>query len=173
MDQKHIEPHYKTQKMSLNSYGLRDDFNLEIYDALVDDTLSVWNKERGLVDYDHLISNFTRKIVKPKKGEEAEKKKKKVKYIVATRIGEPYFMIREEPEGIHYEGNDRFKGYVVDLLFELAKDLHFDFVFEPVPDNKYGSLDPLTNEWDGIVRQLMDNVSKAYQFFKIFLMAKV
>ncbi|XP_061388563.1 glutamate receptor ionotropic, kainate 2 [Musca vetustissima] len=158
MNSKHIEPHYKTQKMLLNPHGIRDDFNLDIYDAMIDETLSVWNKNHGLVPYDHLIANMTRKPVKPrKKGDDAEKQKKKVKYTVATRIGEPYFMIREEPEGVHFEGNDRFKGYVVDLIFELSKDLHFDFVFEPVPDNKYGSYDPVTNEWDGIVRQLMDN----------------
>uniref|UniRef100_A0A1I8PB12 Ionotropic glutamate receptor C-terminal domain-containing protein n=1 Tax=Stomoxys calcitrans TaxID=35570 RepID=A0A1I8PB12_STOCA len=158
LDQKHLEPHYKTQKLTVNSFGIRDDFNLEIYDVMVDDTLNVWNKQHGLVVYDNLISNFTRKVFKPKKkGDHVDYQKKKIKYTVATRIGEPYFMIREEPEGVHFEGNDRFKGYVVDLLFELAKNLHFDFVFEPVPDNKYGAYDPNTNEWDGIVRQLMDN----------------
>jgi len=65
----------------------------------------------------------------------------------------------EEPEGQHFEGNERFEGYAVDLIYSLAKECKFDFHFEPVRDNKYGSYDPKTDEWDGIIRQLIDNVS--------------
>lgn len=60
---------------------------------------------------------------------------------------------------MHYEGNERFEGYAVDLLYNLAEECKFDFHFEPVRDNKYGSYDPTTDEWDGIIRQLIDNVS--------------
>lgn len=66
----------------------------------------------------------------------------------------------EEPEGVHYEGNDRFEGYVVDLIYDLAQECKFEFDFEPVKDNKYGSYDPTTDEWDGIIRALIDNVRK-------------
>lgn len=67
---------------------------------------------------------------------------------------------RPEPEGVHYEGNERFEGYAVDLLYNLAEECKFDFHFEPVRDNKYGSYDAASDEWDGIIRQLIDNVSR-------------
>lgn len=60
---------------------------------------------------------------------------------------------------MHYEGNERFEGYAVDLLYNLAEECKFDFHFEPVRDNKYGSYDATSDEWDGIIRQLIDNVS--------------
>lgn len=69
---------------------------------------------------------------------------------------------RPEPEGVHYEGNERFEGYAVDLLYNLAEECKFDFHFEPVRDNKYGSYDAVSDEWDGIIRQLIDNVSSTY-----------
>jgi len=47
----------------------------------------------------------------------------------------------------------------VDLIYKLAEECKFDFNFEPVRDNKYGSYDAATDEWDGIIRQLIDNVS--------------
>lgn len=65
----------------------------------------------------------------------------------------------KEPEGFHYEGNERFEGYVVDLIYDLAEECNFDVVFQPVPDNNYGSYDKITDEWNGIIRELMDNVS--------------
>nr|4WXJ_A Chain A, Glutamate receptor IIB,Glutamate receptor IIB [Drosophila melanogaster]4WXJ_B Chain B, Glutamate receptor IIB,Glutamate receptor IIB [Drosophila melanogaster] len=82
---------------------------------------------------------------------------KPIRYTVATRVGKPYFSWREEPEGVHYEGNERFEGYAVDLIYMLAQECKFDFNFEPVRDNKYGSYDANTDEWDGIIRQLIDN----------------
>lgn len=59
---------------------------------------------------------------------------------------------------MHYEGNERFEGYAVDLIYALALECNFDFVFQPVPDNNYGSYDKASDEWNGIIRQLIDNV---------------
>lgn len=58
------------------------------------------------------------------------------------------------------EGNDRYEGYSVDLIDSIAKILGFKYNFELTPDNKYGSFNKVTKKWDGLVKQLLDRVSK-------------
>lgn len=112
------------------------------------------------MSFDKISENSTKEINKRKFGEKEDFSQKKVRYTVATRIGEPFFMWRPEPEGVHYEGNERFEGFAVDLIYKLGEECKFDFVLEPVSDNAYGSRDPVTDEWNGIIRQLIDNVSE-------------
>lgn len=68
------------------------------------------------------------------------------------------YFYRVEPEGVHLEDNHRFEGFAVDLIFELSKILNFDFKFIPVADNNYGTRNPITGEWNGIIRELVDQV---------------
>lgn len=55
-------------------------------------------------------------------------------------------------------GNDQFEGYSIDLINEIAKILGFNYTLKLVPDGRYGSLNRQTNEWDGMVRELLDQV---------------
>lgn len=59
-----------------------------------------------------------------------------------------------------YEGNDRFEGYSIDLIDGISKIIGFKYVFELVPDGAYGSYNPETKKWNGLVKQLLDHVSK-------------
>ena len=43
-------------------------------------------------------------------------------------------------------GNDRYEGYVVDLLQRLSRLLGFKFIIQPVRDGSYGSRDKTTVE---------------------------
>lgn len=56
-------------------------------------------------------------------------------------------------------GNERFEGYCMDLLKELASILGFTYEVHLVEDGKYGSQDETTGQWNGMVRELMDHVS--------------
>ncbi|XP_037709797.1 glutamate receptor ionotropic, kainate 2 [Drosophila subpulchrella] len=154
---KNAKPPYKTQRLQINSDGQREDFNLEVYNPLIDRVTHVWNKEFQLVDYETLRENSTQAVKQRRLKDKEDFSQKPVRYTVATRVGEPYFSWRKEPEGVHYEGNERFEGYAVDLIYKLAEECKFDFNFEPVRDNKYGSYDAAKDEWDGIIRQLIDN----------------
>lgn len=58
-------------------------------------------------------------------------------------------------------GNDRFEGYCIDLLRELSGILGFRYELRLVEDGKYGALDESTGQWNGMVRELMDHVSRA------------
>lgn len=55
-------------------------------------------------------------------------------------------------------GNDRFEGFCIDLLKELAGILGFSYEIRLVPDGKYGSQDD-KGQWNGLIRELMEHVS--------------
>lgn len=61
-------------------------------------------------------------------------------------------------------GNDRFEGYCIDLLRELAIILGFTYEIRLVDDGKYGSQDESTGQWNGMVKELMDHVSLKTSF---------
>lgn len=53
-------------------------------------------------------------------------------------------------------GNDQFEGYAVDLIREISKVLGFNWTIRLVPDGRYGSFNKDTGEWDGMVRELLE-----------------
>lgn len=55
-------------------------------------------------------------------------------------------------------GNDRFEGFCIDLLKELANILGFAYEIRLVPDGKYGYQDD-KGQWNGMIRELMEHVS--------------
>ena len=66
-------------------------------------------------------------------------------------------MLRKSEEPL--EKNERYEGFCVDLLAEVAKIVGFKYEIELVPDGKYGAPDPSKNmEWNGMVRELIDRV---------------
>ncbi|KAF8792744.1 Glutamate receptor ionotropic like protein [Argiope bruennichi] len=71
---------------------------------------------------------------------------------VTTIEADPYVMVRENPD---LEGNSRFYGFCIDLLQKIAERLHFEYDIHLVPDRKYGAVDPNTDEWNGMVRELL------------------
>lgn len=56
-------------------------------------------------------------------------------------------------------GNDRFEGYCIDLLKELAHILGFSYEIRLVEDGKYGAQDD-KGQWNGMVKELIDHVSR-------------
>lgn len=46
----------------------------------------------------------------------------------------------------------------MDLIDSIAKILGFQYRFELVADNKYGSYNKKTKKWDGLVKHLLDRV---------------
>lgn len=56
-------------------------------------------------------------------------------------------------------GNDRFEGYCIDLLKELAHILGFSYEIRLVEDGKYGAQDD-KGQWNGMVKELIDHVSQ-------------
>ncbi|KAK7878253.1 hypothetical protein WMY93_031136 [Mugilogobius chulae] len=70
-------------------------------------------------------------------------------------LEEPYVMFKKSDKPLY--GNDRFEGYCIDLLRELAAILGFSYEIRLVEDGKYGAPDDNTGQWNGMVKELMDH----------------
>ncbi|XP_032790934.2 glutamate receptor ionotropic, kainate 2 [Daphnia magna] len=74
--------------------------------------------------------------------------------IVSSKLSDPYFMLKESADML--TGNDRFEGFVVDVIDEVSKLLGFKYVLRMAADSNYGTLDPVTGEWNGIILELLE-----------------
>ena len=61
-------------------------------------------------------------------------------------------------ENKNLTGNDRFEGFCVELIRELANLAGFHYTIKLSPSGKYGIQDQATGEWNGIIRDLIDRV---------------
>ena len=50
-------------------------------------------------------------------------------------------------------GNDRFEGFAIDLMSEIAKFLQFNVTFKLVDDNKYGNKNE-HGRWNGMINEV-------------------
>ncbi|XP_071541826.1 glutamate receptor ionotropic, kainate 2-like isoform X4 [Panulirus ornatus] len=75
-----------------------------------------------------------------------------VTLLVTTNLDNPFMMMRP---GKNFTGNQRFYGFCVDLLQEISLLVGFDYIIEMSPEGVYGAQNPITGEWNGIVKQLM------------------
>lgn len=77
---------------------------------------------------------------------------------VVTRLGMPY--LREAVSNdIPLTGNDRYEGFIKDLMDEIARAKKFTYVLSVDPMNHYGSYDPHTGKWDGMIGTLLGGVT--------------
>lgn len=75
------------------------------------------------------------------------------------------FREKENPDDPDFKGNERFEGYCFDLIDSIAQILNFKYVFELVPDGKYGSYDKESKQWNGLVKHLLDRVCIKINFY--------
>ncbi|MGH0173115.1 UNVERIFIED_CONTAM: hypothetical protein FKN15_064713 [Acipenser sinensis] len=69
---------------------------------------------------------------------------------------DPYVIFKKSDKPLY--GNDRFEGYCIDLLKELANILGFTYEIRLVEDGKYGAQeDTNSGQWNGMVKELMDH----------------
>lgn len=57
-------------------------------------------------------------------------------------------------------GNNRYEGFGVELIQRLAEKLGFNFTFHMHKDGNYGSFNSTSNISTGMVREIMEGVSK-------------
>lgn len=55
-------------------------------------------------------------------------------------------------------GNDRFEGYLADILLRLSLTVGFDYEIRLVRDGQYGMLGPM-GYWDGMIGEVHRGVS--------------
>lgn len=69
----------------------------------------------------------------------------------------PYGMLRDSP--VQLTGNDRFEGFGIDLIHELSLMLGFNYEFRLQEDGVYGDKNNVTQEWNGMIRELREGVT--------------
>ena len=58
----------------------------------------------------------------------------------------------------NFTGNDRWEGYSIDMLNEIAKELGFFYLLHNSYDGNWGGKNEDTQEWNGMVEELATGV---------------
>ncbi|GLV43975.1 Kainate-type ionotropic glutamate receptor subunit 1D [Carabus blaptoides fortunei] len=136
-----------TGEIKFDHQGFRSDFNLDVLElserGLV--KVGVWNSTEGL--------NITRPVLPSSDSNEENLTNRSFTVLISET--EPYAMYRESSAKL--TGNDRYEGFGIDLISELALLLGFKYTFLLHPDSNYGSYNKTTKEWNGMIRELREN----------------
>jgi len=133
---------FRTSSLQFDDDGQRITFNIEVYDPLDGIGIAIWDP-RGQITQLNVDAKVQKKII----------------YRVATRIGPPYFVYNETARELNLTGNALYQGYAVDLIGAIAEQVGFEYVFVPVADQQYGKQDKDTKQWNGIIGEIINNVS--------------
>ncbi|KPM09535.1 kainate-selective ionotropic glutamate receptor-like protein 3 [Sarcoptes scabiei] len=143
-----------TGPMLFNDFGFRINFTLDVLQLKNNGlkNVAVWSKLFGIKSYaNYTFYDSYREILEAMKFKEL--------LITAPVPSIPYISLREDHE--LYHGNEKYHGYCVDLLKEIAnvfrEDFQSDFkyVIKAEPDGQYGRPDPETGEWNGMFGELI------------------
>ncbi|KAM4695383.1 glutamate receptor ionotropic, kainate 2 isoform 2-T2 [Discoglossus pictus] len=144
------EAHWEglTGRITFNkTNGLRTDFDLDVISLKEEglEKIGTWDPASGL--------NMT----ESQKGKPANitGSLSNRSLIVTTILEEPYVMFKKSDKPLY--GIHRFEGYCIDLIKEISEILNFTYDIRLVEDGKYGAKDETTQQWNGMVRELMDH----------------
>ncbi|XP_023349760.1 glutamate receptor ionotropic, kainate 2 isoform X2 [Eurytemora carolleeae] len=135
-----------TGKVSFDAAGFRSNFNLEIVELRKEGLTKVGSWESGTG------TNFSRNYTE-QYSEIVESLHNKT-LIVSCILNDPFLMLKED-SGV-LVGNDRYEGYSVDLIHEIAGILGFNYTIKLVEDGSYGSYNKHTGKWNGMIGELLD-----------------
>uniref|UniRef100_A0A8C2EDP5 Glutamate receptor n=1 Tax=Cyprinus carpio TaxID=7962 RepID=A0A8C2EDP5_CYPCA len=126
--------------------GLRTDFDLDIVSLKEEGLQKVgkWSASGGL--------NITE--VPRQNGMNITDSLSNRSLVITTILEELYVMLKKSDKAL--VGNDRFEGFCIDLLKELASILVFSYEIHLVPDGKYGFQDD-KGQWNGMIKELMEH----------------
>ncbi|XP_017466908.1 PREDICTED: glutamate receptor ionotropic, kainate 2 isoform X2 [Rhagoletis zephyria] len=135
-----------TGEVKFDYEGLRTDFVLDIIELSMSGMQKIgeWRTEDGF------IANRPPPVVV----EQDQRSLVNKSFIVITAISEPYGMLKETAAKL--EGNDQFEGFGIELIEELGKKLGFSYTFRLQEDNKYGSFNPKTGKFDGMMLEIIE-----------------
>lgn len=139
-----------TGTIRFDNQGFRTDYSLDIVELSPDDeqTMTIGNVDINTFN----LSRIERAKEEMKKDLEAVRNKT---FRVMIAISEPYNMLMDSATKL--SGNDRYEGFCIDLIKELASMLGFNYTFIQQPDNKYGSCNQTTEICDGMLGKVQNN----------------
>ncbi|XP_022248257.1 glutamate receptor ionotropic, kainate 2-like isoform X2 [Limulus polyphemus] len=133
-----------TGEIKFDRYGFRSEFNLKLVDLTHEGLQEAgdWNLNVGI----RITGNSTKAF------EEVKASLKNKTLMITTIINPPYISLKEDTT---LKDNNRYEGYCVDLIEEIAKVLGFKYVFREVADRTYGKKNEW-GEWNGMIRELIE-----------------
>ncbi|XP_034829301.1 glutamate receptor ionotropic, kainate 2-like [Maniola hyperantus] len=136
-----------TGMIKFDEEGFRSEVEVDVLEVMAHgfEKIGSWTAEDGFVE--------SRKIVPPVEQEKSESMKGK-HFIVLTALSAPYGMLKESSKKL--EGNDRYEGFGIEIIEELAKMNEFNYTFDIQADGVYGSYDSKTGKWNGMMEKIMD-----------------
>ncbi|XP_069068077.1 glutamate receptor 3 isoform X2 [Pleurodeles waltl] len=132
-----------TGNVQFDTYGRRTNYTIDVYEMKAAQARKVgyWN------EYERFVST-----AEPQPTNESSSIENRT-IVVTTILENPYVMKKKNHEQL--EGNDRYEGYCVDLAYEIAKHVRIKYKLSIVEDGKYGTRDPETKIWNGMVGELV------------------
>ncbi|KAL0879832.1 hypothetical protein ABMA27_002372 [Loxostege sticticalis] len=76
-------------------------------------------------------------------------------FTVLIALASPYIMKKKSTDRL--SGNDRYEGFCIELIDQLANLLQFNYTFVEQPDGVYGNYNNTTRQWTGMMRRLRDD----------------
>ncbi|XP_026823599.1 glutamate receptor ionotropic, kainate 2 isoform X2 [Ooceraea biroi] len=137
--------HGLTGMIKFDTAGFRSEFQLDIVTLSNKglEKIGKWETNLGI----HWKSGY---IISE---EDEEKTLRDTHFVVLISLTDPYGMLKESASIL--TGNDRYEGFAVDIIHEMSKILGFNYTLEVQIDNAYGSLNPMTGKWDGMIARLL------------------
>ncbi|XP_002731595.1 glutamate receptor 3-like [Saccoglossus kowalevskii] len=132
-----------TGNVTFNDKKQRRGYMIEIYSGFgipTNELRGMWSPQDGLEMYD---------VTLPVSGDNNT-------LIVSTIQSGPFLEYNEiDSEGEKLEDNDRFTGYIADIVKEMADRLGYDYELRLVADGNFGRLDIETGTWNGMIGEII------------------
>ncbi|KYB25025.1 hypothetical protein TcasGA2_TC031399 [Tribolium castaneum] len=151
-----IANHVKTSKfdemtgrIEFDGNGVRSNFDLDVIELTQNgiSKIGTWNMSKGLVITPHKDEDIV---------EDPLSLRNKT-FKVITCLTDPYCMLKENSGQLF--GNDRFEGFAIDLIHELAQMEGFNYTFIIREDKSNGDKNKVTGEWSGMIGDVMHGVA--------------
>ncbi|XP_050427758.1 glutamate receptor ionotropic, kainate 2-like [Adelges cooleyi] len=125
--------------------GHRSFFTLEMVELTKSGfkKIGVWDPENGMT-YTRTSSQMLFDLVQANMNKT---------FIVASKITEPYMMLKDDH--VNRVGNDKYQGYVVDLIQMIAEEINITYEFRLRNDGN-GKKDKKTGKWNGLIGEVQE-----------------
>ncbi|GAA56161.1 glutamate receptor ionotropic kainate 3 [Clonorchis sinensis] len=139
-----------TGTFQFDGHGWRSNMDLHILEYMPDGfrQFGYWNMDEGLV----VTKNFSRTL------QEMQSELKGKVLRITTKEEKPYVMYQGSVNPGEPKSTDpkHWRGFCIDLLNEIGKELNFTYTINLVPDSTYGNAKIIDGEevWDGMVQEL-------------------
>ncbi|XP_057655916.1 glutamate receptor ionotropic, kainate 3-like [Diorhabda carinulata] len=137
-----------TGTIEFGNDGFRNVFQLTIYQlegAVIEK--GSWNTSTGLSE--DAVLTFDEE---PQDDEAADLQDRNLKVLIA--LTPPYAQLRESARRL--TGNERYEGFAIDLIEEIASLEGFEYTFSVREDHKHGVFDTLSGKWTGMIGDVIE-----------------